>query len=208
MVVRCEKVWSEISNYLDGEVDPALRSAMDAHFQTCKRCASVLAGTRNVMRLYGDERMLEVPAGFGRRLERTLARTGIGRRWSSWSAWLVPVAAVALVAGGVKLASSVTFTPLLKSEHAQPGHNIPPDMVVLVSADAKVFHRAGCEFIHNKDKVRSLTAREAIREGYVPCTRCMRKYLNVAARRAVEKEPESGIVGAGNQGGDGRGGEE
>ena len=28
MVVNCEHVWSEISNYVDGEVDPALRAAM------------------------------------------------------------------------------------------------------------------------------------------------------------------------------------
>ena len=68
--LNCEQVWREVSNYVDGEVDAALRSAMEEHFRTCKRCASVLAGTRNVVQLYGDERMLEVPAGFSRRLER------------------------------------------------------------------------------------------------------------------------------------------
>ena len=58
-------------------------------------------------------------------------------------------------------------------------------MMVVVSADAKIFHVAGCEFIHNKDKVRTLTAKEAMHEGYVPCLRCMRKYLQVAV---VENE--------------------
>ena len=91
-IVYCEKVWAEISNYIDGEVDPALRPALDEHFKTCARCASVLAGTRNVAQLYGDERMLEVPAGFGRRLEKRLAKnvTDTGRRWPTWAAWLVP----------------------------------------------------------------------------------------------------------------------
>ncbi|HUC29546.1 MAG TPA: zf-HC2 domain-containing protein, partial [Candidatus Acidoferrum sp.] len=65
--VNCEKVWREISNYLEGDVDAALRAAMDEHFHTCKRCASVLEGTRNVIQLYSDERMIEVPSGFGRR---------------------------------------------------------------------------------------------------------------------------------------------
>ena len=31
MVVNCEHVWREVSNYLDGEVAPDLRAAMDEH---------------------------------------------------------------------------------------------------------------------------------------------------------------------------------
>jgi Putative zinc-finger len=181
--VNCERVWHEISNYVEGDVDAALRAAMDEHLRTCQRCTAVLVGTRNVIRLYSDERMIEVPTGYGRRLERRLAQNAraSGTRWSTWSAWLVPVAALALIAGGLRLANSLTVTPPLKSEHAQPGQGIPPDMQVVVSEDAKIFHVAGCDFIHNKDKVRTLTAREAIREGYVPCLRCMRKYMEAAA---------------------------
>ena len=176
--VNCEQMLHEISNYMDGEVDPALRSAIDEHLKGCKHCTSLLEGMRNVTQLYGDERMIEVPAGFGRRLERRLAqnaRTG-GSRWSSWSAWLIPVAALLLFAGGLRVANSLASPPP-RSMLAQPGHNIPPDMLVLVSDGSKIFHVAGCPFIHNKDKVQTLTAKEAIREGYVPCMRCMRKYL-------------------------------
>jgi len=81
--VNCEHVWREISNYIDGEVDSVVRAAMDEHFRTCQRCASVLAGTQNVVRLYGDERMIEVPSGFGRRLEKRLTQDARARsRWS------------------------------------------------------------------------------------------------------------------------------
>ena len=59
-------------------------------------------------------------------------------------------------------------------------------MPVVVSAGAKEFHVAGCEFIHNRDKERTLTAREAMREGYVPCVRCMRKYLETASNGTRE----------------------
>ena len=59
--------------------------------------------------------------------------------------------------------------------------NIPPDMKVVVSDGAKLFHVAGCDYIHNKDKVRTLTAKEAIREGYTPCLRCLRKYVDTTA---------------------------
>jgi hypothetical protein len=194
MVVNCEQMWKEISNYIEGDVDAGLRAAMDEHFRTCKRCTSVLEGMRNVVQLYGDERMIEVPTGFGRRLERRLAQETRVRRstWSTWSAWLIPVAALALIAGGLRLANSLTVAHPLRSEHAQAGHNIPPDMPVVVSEGAKEFHVAGCEFIHNKDKIRRLTAKEAIREGYVPCVRCMRKYLQIAsaARQSADSEAE------------------
>ncbi|MGA7046159.1 MAG: zf-HC2 domain-containing protein, partial [Candidatus Sulfotelmatobacter sp.] len=136
MVVNCEQVWREISNYVDGDVDAALRSTMDEHFRTCKRCASVLAGTRNVVQLYGDERMLEVPAGFSRRLEKRLAKNAAvkGSGWSSWSAWLVPLAAIALFTGALSLVDTLTFKHPAKSILAEPGHNIPPDMLVVVSS--------------------------------------------------------------------------
>jgi len=194
--VNCELIWREISNYIEGDVDAGLCAAMDEHFRTCKRCASVLAGTRNVIQLYSDERMIEVPAGFGRRLERRLAQeTRVQKSsWSTWSAWLVPVAALALIAGGLRWANSLTVAHPLRSEHAQAGHNIPPEMRVVVSEGAKEFHVPGCDFIHNQEKVRTLTAKEAMREGYVPCVRCMRKYLQIASvlHDSGESEAESG----------------
>ena len=190
--VNCEQVWHEISNYLEGEVDSALRLAMNEHFRTCQRCLSVLEGTRNVIQLYGDERMIEAPAGFGRRLEKRLQNARVsGRRWSTWSAWLVPVAALLLFAGGLHVANSLTVTPELKSEHAQPGWGIPADMQVVVTADAKVFHVAGCGVIHNKQTERTLTAKEAIEQGYVPCLRCMREYLHTASAGHVALESEA-----------------
>ena len=193
--MNCDIVWKEISNYIEGDVDAGLRAAMDDHFRTCTRCASVLAGTRNVIGLYSDERMIEVPAGFGQRLQRRLNQSVrlSKRRWSTWSAWLVPVAALALIAGGLRWASSQTPLHPLRSAHAQPGRNIPPDMVVVVSEGAKEFHRPGCEVIHNKDKVRTLTAKEAIREGYVPCVQCLRKYVQVASAERDLTEPRPDI---------------
>lgn len=191
--LNCEQVWQEISNYVEGDVDAGLRSAMDEHFRTCKKCVSVLEGTRNVIQLFGDERMIEVPSGFGKRLERRLEQRARARNrgWSTWSAWLVPVAALVLIAGGVRVASSLAVPRPLLSEHAQPGRDIPGDLVVVVSAGAKDFHVPGCDFIHNKDKERTLTAKEAIERGYVPCTRCMRKYLQTADAGTISLELEA-----------------
>jgi Putative zinc-finger len=191
--VKCEQVWREICDYLEGDVEAARRAAMDEHFHECPRCRAVLEGTRNVIRLYGDERILEVPAGFSRRLEKRLAKNVRAERSGGyrWTAWLVPVAALALVAGGFEYASSHTFDYPLKTEHAQPGHDIPPDMVVVVADGTRVFHVAGCDFIHNKETARTLTVRDAMREGYVPCLRCMRKYLKTALAGHLKADLEA-----------------
>jgi hypothetical protein len=180
MVVSCEEVWREVSNYLDGEVEPGLRVAMQEHIRGCKRCTAVVDGTRNVLQLYGDERMLEVPLGFSHRLHRRLDENMPGNR-RSFLGWMVAAAAACLVVGTIEVARSSAFhSPELRSEHAQPGIGVPPDMMVVVSEDGKLFHVAGCEFIHEKTKLRTITAAEASRQGYSPCVRCMKKYLVTA----------------------------
>jgi hypothetical protein len=193
-LLNCEAVWREISNYIDDEVDAALRPRMDEHFRTCPRCASVLAGTRNIVQLYGDERMLEVPAGFSQRLEKRLEQRLEHKstekrvwnaaprpsQWSSWSAWLMPIAAIALFTGTLALVDTLTFKFPAKSVMAERGHNIPPEMLVVISDGSKVFHVAGCPFIHDKATERTITAKQAMHEGYVPCSRCLRKYLKAS----------------------------
>jgi hypothetical protein len=177
MVVNCERVWQEISNYLEGDVDENLRTAMDAHFAECNECKSVLEGTRNVVQLYGDERMIDVPLGFSYRLQRRLEESAQPSR-RSFLGWMVAATAAAMVVGGFEIARSSVFrSPELRSEHSHPARGVPPDMMVVVSTDGKLFHASGCPFIHDKAHVRTIAAREALKEGYVPCVRCMKKYL-------------------------------
>lgn len=179
MVVSCEEVWREISNYLEGEIDPVLRAALEEHFRGCKHCTAVLDGTRNVVQLYGDERMVELPVGFSQRLHQRLEENMPGSR-RRFLGWMVTAAAAATVLGGFGVARSATSSHSpLRSEHARAGAAIPPDMMVIVSTGGKLFHVAGCRFIHDQANVRTIPAREAEREGYAPCVRCLRKYLRV-----------------------------
>jgi anti-sigma factor RsiW len=71
--ISCEEVIGQISNYLDGEIEPELRARMEAHIQGCMHCAAVLDGTSNTLRLLADGRWLELPAGFSERLRHRLA---------------------------------------------------------------------------------------------------------------------------------------
>lgn len=177
MVVSCEDVWREVSNYLDGEVEPGLRIAIDEHIGGCERCAAVVDGTRNIIQLYGDERMLEAPSGFSQRLHRRLDESMPSSR-RSFLGWMVAAAAACLIFGTIEAARSSAFRgPQLRSEHAQPGSGVPPDLAVVVAEDGRLFHLPGCTFIHEKNKLRTMTAVEASREGYTPCVRCLKKYL-------------------------------
>ena len=66
--ISCVEVWREISNFLEGSVDPGSRARMEAHFAMCSNCKAVLDGTRNVVKLIGDGQTFDVPAGFSERL--------------------------------------------------------------------------------------------------------------------------------------------
>jgi putative zinc finger protein len=70
--IDCEEVWRQISNYLDNEVDPELRATMSSHFKECAHCSAVLDGARNVVKLVGDGRAFEIPAGASQRLYKKL----------------------------------------------------------------------------------------------------------------------------------------
>ena len=176
MVVKCEVVWREVSNYVDGEVGPELRSAMDDHFRICKRCTSVLEGMRNVVQLYEGESMVSVPLGYSHRLHRRLEEDmHPGRR--TFFGWMVAAAASVLVAGGFEAARSSGRLPQLRSPHAQRASSVPPDMMVLIYPDGKTFHVAGCTYIPSQAHLESVKASEAEREGYTPCVRCLKKYL-------------------------------
>lgn len=176
MVVKCEDVWREVSNYLDGNIEPGLRAAIDDHIRGCRQCFSVVDGTRNVIELYGDERMIEVPVGYSYRLHRRLEES-MPRTRRGFMGWMVAAAAALLIAGSIEVARSSGREPRLRSELAKTGNGVPPNMMVVVSEDGALFHRATCTFIHEKNKLRTLTAGEATSEGYTPCKRCLKQYL-------------------------------
>lgn len=194
MVMSCAEVWREISNYLDGEVAPDLRAAMEEHLHGCQKCSAILEGTQNVIGLYGEDRMFEPPQGFSQRLHRRLEEN-MPRQEGTAFGWLVAVAAALLLVGSFEVGDSSAFVrPQLRSEHAQPGTGVPAEMMVIVAEDGKTFHAAGCPFIHDKARLRTMPASQALREGYTPCVRCMKKYLNENARYDADDDDDDGEV--------------
>ena len=193
MVIKCEDVWREISNYVDGDVDPALKQALEEHLAKCPHCQSVRDGMCNVIELYGDKTMFSLPVGFYPRLHGRLADQ-IEARSMSRRAWLVSVGVTgALAASAVCAAALDRFVPLPLSEMSQPARRLPQRLVAIVDG-GKMFHVPGCPFMHGTYHM--VTAEEAVREGYAPCTRCMRDALWSAGKVTPDFEGEESASGA------------
>jgi predicted anti-sigma-YlaC factor YlaD len=179
MEINCQHVWREVSNYLDGEVDADLRAAIEEHVRGCKHCTAVLNGTRNVLQLVGDERVMELPMGFENRLQQRLNQESPSkpkRKTLSWLVWAATAATLALAA--LMIGSPASSEPHLRAEMSHPAAGIPADLVVYVAPDGKTFHIATCSLLHDKAKAHGIPASEALKEGYAPCVHCMKQYLS------------------------------
>lgn len=74
--ISCQEVWREVSNYLEDDLTPQLRAAIETHLSGCAHCSAVVDGTRNVVELVCNDRAFRLPDGFGKRLSQRLASRG------------------------------------------------------------------------------------------------------------------------------------
>ena len=74
MVIDCKHVWNYISEYMDGTLSDDTRDTVQKHLDHCEICSAILDSTRNVIILTADDRVFELPAGYGERLHARLAR--------------------------------------------------------------------------------------------------------------------------------------
>jgi predicted anti-sigma-YlaC factor YlaD len=172
--ISCEEVWRDISDYIDGDLDPIPRAALDQHLVECRHCAAVLEGTRNVIVLYRDERVLTPPEGFHDRLYQRLEQDMNSSRrafltWALTAAAAVPLALAAL---------SVKRLVVRARDHQRPvrgsdGHQGPETVAISQDHDDKVYHVPGCSHLYGEAKF--LPREEAIRDGYTPCVYCIGK---------------------------------
>jgi Putative zinc-finger len=70
--IDCQQVRRELSNYLEGDLTAVLRLQIETHLAGCSHCAAIHDGVRNIVQLLGDQKLLEVPEGFGKRLYQRL----------------------------------------------------------------------------------------------------------------------------------------
>jgi hypothetical protein len=87
--------------------------------------------------------------------------------------WIYLAITLAIIIGGLRW-TRVYASPPLRTEHAEPGKSVPQQIVAVV-LDGKQFHDPSCRYLHGKPQM--MTAEEAVKMGYSPDPRCMRKAL-------------------------------
>jgi len=69
----CNEVIRELSNYLDGELDPALRQALEKHLRYCADCSIVVSTARKTVELFCNKEPLPLPTEVQQMVERALS---------------------------------------------------------------------------------------------------------------------------------------
>ena len=72
--LSCENTLKEISNYLEGELDPWLKMRLEIHLKMCRHCRVVFNTTKKTIELYCDDKLFPLPDPVRDRLHNALRR--------------------------------------------------------------------------------------------------------------------------------------
>jgi predicted anti-sigma-YlaC factor YlaD len=67
-MVSCKTIIAHLSEYLDGDASVEMQQKIERHLRGCRRCSAVYDSTRKMLVITGDERVFEIPEGYGERL--------------------------------------------------------------------------------------------------------------------------------------------
>lgn len=69
---NCKKLLTELSNYLDDELDAALRAEIELHAQRCPNCYIIIDSTRKTVQLFKDCGPYDVSPALHARIEQAV----------------------------------------------------------------------------------------------------------------------------------------
>lgn len=70
--MNCKGVIREISNYIDGELDPAVKQELERHLSHCEDCTMILDQTRKSIEILCDAQPVELPRDVHDRLHQAI----------------------------------------------------------------------------------------------------------------------------------------
>jgi anti-sigma factor RsiW len=68
----CKKLLTELSNYLDGELDAALQAELDGHAQRCPKCYIIIDTTRKTVEIFKECGPYDVSPALHARIEQAV----------------------------------------------------------------------------------------------------------------------------------------
>ena len=71
--MTCKEVIRKLSEYLDGELDPALAEQLTRHLEHCEDCGLVVDTTRKTIEMYCNAEPASLPDDVRRQLDRAMA---------------------------------------------------------------------------------------------------------------------------------------
>ena len=72
--MNCKGVIREISNYIDGDLDAAMKQELERHLDHCEDCAMVVNQTKMTVEIFCDSQPVELPTDVRSRLHQALQR--------------------------------------------------------------------------------------------------------------------------------------
>jgi anti-sigma factor RsiW len=72
--LNCDGVIREISNYIDGDLELAMKQELERHLEHCDECRMMIDQTRLTVQVFCDEEPIELPEDVKSRLHEALKR--------------------------------------------------------------------------------------------------------------------------------------
>ena len=74
--MNCKGVIRELSNYIDGDLDPAIRLELERHLEHCEDCSMIVDQTKKTIQLYCGSEPVALPNDLRERLHAVLHQKG------------------------------------------------------------------------------------------------------------------------------------
>jgi len=72
--LNCKGVIHELSNFIDGELDTAVKHEIEHHLEHCEDCTMIVDQTKKTVEIYCDSEPVELPRDIKSRLHDALRR--------------------------------------------------------------------------------------------------------------------------------------
>jgi anti-sigma factor RsiW len=72
--LNCRGVIHELSNYLDGDLDPLVKQQLERHLEHCEDCTMIVDQTKKSIEILCDSRPVELPSDVRSRLHTALRK--------------------------------------------------------------------------------------------------------------------------------------
>ena len=72
--MNCKGVIRELSNYIDGDLDPVVKQELERHLEHCEDCTMIVDQTKKSVEILCDSRPVELPSEVRSRLHTALRK--------------------------------------------------------------------------------------------------------------------------------------